>query len=50
MYFKLIYLMYFYIVGNNGMLEGLRNKTNFLLIYKQKEFSGLMKIDIRVTK
>lgn len=33
-YFKLIYLMYFYIVRNNGMLEALRDKTNFLLIYR----------------
>lgn len=39
-YFKLIYLMYFYIVRNNGMLEALRDKTNFLLIYRQTEFSG----------
>lgn len=39
-YFKLIYLMYFYIVRNNGMLEGLRVKTNFLLIYRQNELSG----------
>lgn len=32
--------MYFYIVRNNGMLEGLRVKTNFLLIYRQNELSG----------